>query len=179
MKKLLLLFAVFLGFAFGVRFMFPDQVAPDQSSITFTVSHISGKVTGTFTGMEGSVIFDENNLAGSSMDVSLDANTIDTKNRARDSDLRDKKFFDVEKYPRIHFKSLEISKAAEGFQVRGQLTIKDVTKEETIPFKVEKQGDARIFTGSFTVKHKEYGVGKSSFPPIGKTAQVEIKAVVK
>ena len=179
MKNLLLLLAVVFGFAFRSGFFFPDQVAPDQSSVTFSMSHLGGTVTGTFTGMEGSVVFDENNLGGSSMDVSLDAKSIDTKNRARDSDLRGKKFFDVENYPRIRFKSLEISKAPDGYQVRGQVTIKDVTREEIIPFKVEKQGDVSVFTGSFTVNRKNYNLGKSSFPPIGKEAKVEIKAMVK
>ena len=179
MKNLLLLLVVLFGFAFSSGLTLPDQVAPDQSSVTFSMSHLGGTVTGTFTGLEGSVIFDENNLAGSSMDVSLDAKSIDTKNRARDSDLRGKKFFDVENHPRIHFKSIEIIKAPEGYQVRGHLTIKDVTREEIIPFKVEKQGDVSVFTGAFTVNRKNYNLGKSSFPPIGKEAQVEIKAVIK
>ena len=179
MKKILLICAVLFGFAFSTALVLPDEVAPDQSQVTFSMSHLGGKVTGTFTGLQGNVIFDENNLAGSSMDVSLDANSIDTKNRARDKDLRGKKFFEVEKYPRIHFKSLEISKTADGYQVRGQLTIKDVTREEIIPFKVEKQGDVSVFTGSLTVNRKNYNLGKSSFPPIGKEAQVDIKAVVK
>jgi polyisoprenoid-binding protein YceI len=179
MKSLLLILAVILGFAFHSGLVFPDQVAPDQSAVTFSINHLGGKVTGTFSGIEGSVIFDENNLGGSSMDVSLDAKTIDTKNRARDKDLRGKKFFDVENYPRVHFKSLEIIKVAEGYEVRGQLTIKDVTREEIIPFKVEKQGEVRVFSGAFTVNRKNYNLGKSSFPPIGKEAKVEIKAVVK
>ena len=180
MKYLLLLLAVLFGFAFHSGLALPDQVAPDQSSVTFSMKHLGGTVTGTFSGMEGSVIFDENNLAGSSMDVSLDAKSIDTKNRARDSDLRGKKFFDVENHPRIRFRSIGIIKAPEGgYQVRGQLTIKDVTREEIIPFKVEKQGDASVFTGSFIVNRKNYNLGKSSFPPIGKEAKVEIKAIVK
>lgn len=179
MKKFAFLLLLFTAFAFKMLLLVPDQVVPENAKVTFAVSHISGTVKGTLTGLQGTVVFDENNLAGSSMDVSLDANSIDTKNRARDKDLRNKKFFDVQTYPRVHFKSKEITKAGDNFEVRGDLTIKDQTREVVIPFKVQKHENGRMFTGNFTVNRKDFNLGKSSFPPIGKTVDVTIEALVK
>ena len=158
---------------------FLEEVDAAQSKVTFRVGHLGGKVSGTFSGLQGSVFFDENNLAGSSMDVSLDASSVDTENRARDKDLRKEKFFHVEKYPRVSFRSKEITRIATGFQVVGDLTIKDQTHEETIPFTVEKTENGSLFKGSFKVDRKKYDLGKGSFPPIGKEVEVEITALVK
>ena len=179
MKKLAFLLLLFISLAFKVLLNTPDQVVTDSSKVTFSVSHVSGRVKGTLTGLEGTVVFDENNLSGSSMDVSLDANSVDTNNRARDKDLRKKKFFDVSVYPRVHFKSKEISKAADGFQVRGDLTIKDQTREVVIPFRVQQLENGRLFTGEFTLNRKDFDLGKSAFPPIGKTVTVNIETLIK
>jgi len=179
MKKFAFLLLLCFAFAFKILRSEPDQVVAENAKVTFAVSHVSGTVTGTLTGLQGNVVFVENNLAGSSMNVSLDANSVDTKNRARDSDLRDKKFFDVGTYPRVQFKSKEITKSGEGFQVRGDLTIKDQTHEVLIPFKVTKQENGRFFTGKFTLDRRDYNLGKSVFPPVGKTVDVTIEALVK
>lgn len=182
MKNLFLicLLGVFFSWAFRpARPQFTETVDPGQSQVTFRVNHLGGKVTGTFKGLEGSVFFDENNLAGSSMEVWLAAESVDTNNRARDKDLRKEKFFDVARFPRVSFRSKEIGRTATGFQVRGDLTIKDQTHEETIPFTVTKTEAGAFFNGSFTVDRKKYNLGKSSFPPIGKAVEVEISALVK
>ncbi len=155
------------------------QIDSDRSKITFGVSHVTGMVEGTITGMQGTVIFDENNLPGSRMEATVEAKTVDTGNKARDSDLRKGKFFDVDQYQQVKFSSKEITKTATGFQVTGDLTIKDRTRQVTIPFEREVKGGEEIFSGNFTLDRRDYNLGKGAFPPIGKEVKVSILAVVR
>ena len=170
---------VFLIVAFSEATAQTGQIKESGSNVTFSISHATGKVTGTFTGMQGSVNFDEQNPAAGSMEATVNAATINTNNRARDKDLRNEKFFYTEKYPEIHFRSKEISQTANGYQVKGDLTIKDQTKEIVIPFEQEKKDGQRIFTGTVTINRKDFNLGLKTFPPMGKNANVTIVAVVE
>ena len=176
MKQIALAIVALYLFAFRLPFAGEGNIRSEQSKVSFSISHASGKVKGTFSGLTGTVRFREEDLPGSSMEASLDAGTINTNNRARDADLRKKKFFHVALFPQIRFKSTEISKSADGYQVRGNLTIKEITREVAIPFQQEKKGDETVFTGSFTVNRKDFNLGLKTFPPIGKTATVTIVA---
>jgi polyisoprenoid-binding protein YceI len=155
------------------------QIVTEQSKVTFSVGHTTGTVNGTITGMQGTVNFDENNPAASTMQATVDAATVNTDNRARDSDLRKEKFFHVEKYPQIKFQSKSIAKTANGYEVTGNLTIKDQTHEVVIPFQREQKGSEAVYTGHFSLNRKDYNLGKSAFPPMGKTVNVTILAVVR
>ncbi|MFC5271847.1 YceI family protein [Adhaeribacter terreus] len=179
MKKILLFMLVCFFLNLESSHAIFAQIVTEQSKVTFRVSHMTGTVEGTITGMQGTVQFDENNLAASYMQATVEAATVNTENRARDSDLRKEKFFDAERYPQIKFQSKSISKTADGFQVTGDLTIKDRTREVNIPFSREQKGNEAVYTGSFTLNRKDYNLGKSAFPPMGKTVKVDILAVVR
>jgi len=109
-----------------------------HSSIGFSVSHLMiSKTTGSFNDYEGVVQFDAKDLANSKLDFTIKAASIDTKNEARDSHLRGGDFFGAEKYPLITFVTKTIVlKEGNNYLVTGDLTMKDVTKEVTIPITV-------------------------------------------
>lgn len=180
MRKMKLLLVLFLLFtvAFSQKSV-AQIIITEKSKVTFSVSHMTGTVEGTIMGMQGTVNFDENNLTGSTMQASVEAKTVDTGNNARDSDLRKDKFFQVERYPQVKFQSRTISKTAEGYQVTGDLTIKARTREVIIPFQREVKNGETIYTGQFSLNRKDYDLGKSAFPPMGKTVKVNIVAIVK
>ena len=103
--------------------------------------------------------------ASSSASVTIKADSIDTRNADRDAHLRGSDFLELDKYPEITFFSTEIKQTGEDtFDVTGDLTIKGVTKQVTIPLTFEGSaldpfGNKRIgFEGSTTISRKEFGI---------------------
>ena len=134
------------------------------SEVKFKVKNFGFNVSGSFSGLEGAIQFDPNNLGAGSFDVSVDANTIFTDNSARDNHLREDTYFDVKNYPRIHFVSTKIttSNKKETLFIFGKLTIKNQTKEISFPFTAEPSDDGYLFKGGFKINRRDYGVGGSS-----------------
>jgi polyisoprenoid-binding protein YceI len=106
-------------------------IDPGHSAAEFTVRHmVVSNVKGQFDGPTGTVTFDPKDLKSLSVNASIDARTINTRNADRDKDLRSALFFDVEKFPRITFKSKRTEVVAgDHFKVTGDLTMHGVTKE--------------------------------------------------
>lgn len=140
-----------------------------HSKISFTVKHlVLTNVYGQFKDFEGTVAFDGTNVDKASADFTIQATSINTDNEKRDGHLRSADFFEVEKYPTITFKSKKIIKG-EGskFQLVGDLTIKDVTKEVT--FECEFAGilpgkdgaDKAGFSAHTTINRQDYHVSWS------------------
>jgi polyisoprenoid-binding protein YceI len=139
---------------------------PTHTRIGFVARHaMVTKVRGSFNEFEGTAAIDGNNPADSSVRVTIDAASIDTRNAQRDAHLRSNDFLSLDEYPRITFVSTGVVAVDEStFELSGDLTIKDVTKPITIPFAFEGAaqdpfGNQRIgFDGSVTVSRKDYGI---------------------
>jgi polyisoprenoid-binding protein YceI len=107
---------------------------PFHSNAQFTVRHLGiSNVQGDFTKISGTVTVDDADITKSTVNVTIDVSSVDTRVSRRDDDLKSPNFFDVAKYPSITFQSTKITKAGDGkLTVTGNLTIKDVTKEVTL-----------------------------------------------
>ena len=107
------------------------QIDPAHTAAGFAVRHLMiSTVRGQFKGVNGTVVFDDQDISKSMIDVTIDAKTVDTSEPKRDEDLRSDKFFDTAKYPTITFKSKKIENVSAGkLKVTGDLTIHGVTKE--------------------------------------------------
>jgi len=134
-----------------------------NSSIKFSIKNFGFNVTGNFKGLKGSIKFDPNALQQSAFDVTIDASTINTGIDMRDEHLRSEDYFDVKKYPQIHFVSTRVtnSNKAGTFFVFGNLTIKQTTKEISFPFTVQPQNDGSLFHGEFKLNRKDFSIGGS------------------
>jgi len=135
-----------------------------ESLVEFRIKNFGFTVTGTFHGLTGSVIFDPLNPGKAQMDVSIDANSVDTDNNTRDGHLRKEEYFDVKNYPRIRFVSGRIEKSSKTgqFIVTGKLTIKKVTKEISFPFSAKSISNGYAFKGNFRINRRDFGVGAGS-----------------
>jgi polyisoprenoid-binding protein YceI len=114
------------------------EIDPAHSNLSFQINHFFTPVTGKFKDYKADVNFSPDNLEESSIDIKIMVNSIDTDNQKRDGHLQSDDFFNAEKYPSITFSSDKIT-SAEGenmFTAHGELTIKDVTKQIKLPFKL-------------------------------------------
>lgn len=101
----------------------------DHSAVTFRIKHLISKVPGRFTKFSGEFNYDPKDSKGWSANAEIDASSIDTNNEKRDKHLRSSDFFDVEKCPKITFKSTGVKdvKGDKG-KLLGELTMHCVTK---------------------------------------------------
>jgi polyisoprenoid-binding protein YceI len=102
-----------------------------HSHVGFSVRHLMiSKVNGMFKVWSGTLATDEANPPSASVDVAIDATSIDTQDPQRDEHLRSADFLDVAKFPQITFKSTKVAKVGDDkFNVTGLLTIRGVSKQ--------------------------------------------------
>jgi polyisoprenoid-binding protein YceI len=139
---------------------------PTHSRIGFVARHaMVTKVRGSFNEFEGSGYFDAENPAASSLQLTIQAASIDTRNADRDGHLRSNDFFDMENHPEITFVSTAVEPVgSDRYQVTGDLTIKGVTKPVTVDFEftgaaVDPYQNQRIgLEGKATVNRKDWGI---------------------
>jgi len=143
------------------------QIDPNHTSAQFAVKHLAvSTVRGAFMKVSGSAQYDPADASKDSVDITIDASSVDTRVQMRDNDLRSPNFLDVQKYPTITFKSKQVKSAGDGkLQMVGDLTIHGVTKEVVLdvdgpsaPIK-DPWGNQRIGTSASTkVNRKDFGV---------------------
>ncbi|WP_085507491.1 YceI family protein [Thalassobacillus devorans] len=111
-----------------------------HSSLNFQIKHMMvSKAKGEFTDFNVDFNGDLDNLDQANVTVTIPVTSIDTGNEDRDGHLRSGDFFEAEKYPNMVFESKSIKKVSDDeYEVTGDFTIKDVTREET--FTVEYNG---------------------------------------
>jgi polyisoprenoid-binding protein YceI len=122
-------------------------------------------VRGTFTGVKGTALHDAANPSASSVEATVDVNTINTNDAQRDGHLKSPDFFDVERFPTITFRSTNVEKKGDDqFAVTGDLTIHGVTKAVTLDVSEVSEandpwGNARIGASAKTkVKRSDFGL---------------------
>lgn len=143
------------------------QIDPNHSAAQFSVRHMGiSTVRGAFTKVSGTAKYDPSDPSKTTLDATIDTNSVDTRVEARDKDLRSPHFLEVEKYPTITFHSKSAKAAGEGkLQVTGDLTIHGVTKEVVLdvegpsaPIK-DPRGNQRIGASATTkINRNDFGV---------------------
>lgn len=142
------------------------QIDPAHSSAHFSVRHMMiSNVRGEFTKMSGKVLWDAENPANSSIENSIDASSINTRDAQRDGHLKSADFLDVEKYPSIEFRSTKVESNDGEIRVTGDLTIHGVTKsvvldvEDATPETKDPWGNVRIGASATTkIRRKDFGL---------------------
>jgi polyisoprenoid-binding protein YceI len=143
------------------------KIDPQHSSAQFAVRHMAiSTVRGAFSKVNGIIALDDKDVTKSTVNVTIDVNTVDTREPDRDNDLRSDKFFDVAHYPTITFKSKKVEQGAPGkLKVTGDLTIRGTTKEvvldvdgPTSPIK-DPWGNTRVAVNASTkINRQDFGV---------------------
>ncbi len=142
------------------------KIDPAHSTAQFVVRHMMiTNVRGGFSGVQGTVVYDPQKPTASSVEVVIDASTINTLEAARDTHLKSADFLDVEKYPTIKFKSSSITLHGDELRLEGNLTIHGVTKEVVLKVEIpsaetkDPWGNARIGASATTrIKRSDFGL---------------------
>ena len=142
------------------------KIDPAHSSAQFVVRHMMiTNVRGGFSGVQGTVVYDPADLNASSVDVTIDKNTLSTGDTNRDTHVKSAEFLDVEKYPTITFKSKSITRDGDDLKVKGDLTVHGVTKEVVLnvdgPTEEQKDpwGNIRVGASATTkIKRSDFGL---------------------
>lgn len=143
------------------------KIDPVHSNVGFAVKHmVVNTVHGRFNDWSGEIIYDDKDPAKSSVNVTIKTASINTENSDRDSHLKSPDFLDVQKFPEISFQSKSVDKQSDGFVAHGVLTIRGVSKNVDLPFKINgpiKVGDSNLLgaEASLTINRQDYGVAWS------------------
>ncbi len=141
-------------------------IDPAHSEAQFTVRHMMiAKVRGHFGKVSGTIDLDPADLSRSSVDVTIDAASIDTREPQRDAHLRSADFLDVETFPAITFKSRTVTPQGGGrLTIVGDLAIHGVTREVTLDAREEGTGkdpwgNERIgFSATTRIDRRDFGL---------------------
>jgi len=166
MRKILVALAAALLLAASVSAA-DWQIDPVHSNVGFKVTHmVVSRVKGKFNEFSGTIKnFDGENFKNASVEVKINAKSINTDNERRDNHLRSSDFLAVDSFPTISFVSTSVSPSEDGkFQVMGNLTIRGVTKPVTLDAEYNgrvalgKGQEKTGFSATTTINRQDWGV---------------------
>lgn len=142
------------------------KIDPAHSIIGFSIRHLEiNWVEGRFKEFAGTVHYDDADVTRSSVEFTAKVESIDTGVEPRNAHLRTADFFDVAKYPEMTFKSTSVErKGKDSYVLRGDLTLKGVTKQVALPFTItgaikDPWGNTRFGISAQTkIDRRDYGI---------------------
>ncbi len=142
------------------------EIDSSHSSVHFSVRHlVIAKVRGSFARWTGTVLVPDGDFSKATVDVTIDASSIDTGVEQRDAHLKSPDFFDVEQYPELRFVAKRVQpRSGADVDVVGDLTIKGITRE--VVLRVEQLGQAKdpwgnlraAFSAKTSIDRKDFGL---------------------
>jgi len=176
-----LAFAIAPALAFGQAATW--NIDSSHSRTGFSVKHlVISDVKGEFAKTAGKAQIDDADLSRSSVEVTIEVGSVDTRDEKRDNHLKSADFFDAAKFPAITFKSTKVVAGKDGaLTIDGNLTMHGVTKPVTLegsitkaitdPWGLTRRGAS--FTGK--LDRKEWGVSWSKVTDVGAVVGDEVK----
>jgi polyisoprenoid-binding protein YceI len=142
------------------------RIDPTHSLVEFAVKHMRfATVKGRFAGVGGRIVTDDDDPTRGTVEVDIDAATVDTRDERRDAHLRSGEFFGVDEHPRLTFRSSRVEPGADGsFRVVGDLTIRGVTREVVLDATFNGRGtnpwgqEVAGYSAQTEINRKDYGL---------------------
>jgi polyisoprenoid-binding protein YceI len=141
------------------------EIDPIHSHVTFAIRVMAVSTTrGRFKAIRGRLHIDEQNPTNSWVDAQVEAASIDTRNKLRDTHLRSAAFFDVKKYSTIRFTSTDVKQVrGQDYKVIGNLTLHGVTRPITFDVYYRRESSIRDkhtrIRASATIDRRDFGLG--------------------
>lgn len=160
--KILFLFIVFtMPNSAVAQKLFPID---SESKVNFTIKNFGLNVDGNFSGLKGTIVFDQNSIDKTQINLSVNTNSVNTNNKDRDKHLKKVNYFDAEKFPQISFTSTSIKKkiGINKFSIKGNLTIKGITKAVEFDAIISLKESTLTIKGSLQLNRRTFNVGERS-----------------
>lgn len=160
------------------------NVDKPHAKLTFTTTHLGiSDVAGLFKTFDASIVTSEEDFSDAVFELTVDVASIDTEVEMRDNHLRSADFFNVEKYPKMTYKSTSIKKAGKDkYKLTGELTLHGITKPVTMDLWYRgtiENPQSQALTSGFqltgTLKRSDFNIGPD-FPAPMISDEVGIKA---
>ena len=144
---------------------------PMHSEVDFTITHMAiSNVHGRFGKVAATLVYDQADVAKSTVTATIDIATIDTSEDARNNHLKSPDFFDLAKFPTATFTSTSVAKSGTGLVVNGNLTLHGVTQPVVLTVQgptgpvqgMDKKQHAG-FSATTTISRTAFGIG-AKFP---------------
>ncbi|MFO7278125.1 MAG: YceI family protein [Pseudomonadota bacterium] len=137
---------------------------PAKSTLSFHFVQAGAQSEGRFSKFDVKLALPENDPASGRLDVTVQVASVDTKDKERDGILRGADLFAVDRFPTARFTASKIeSKGSDRYEATGKLTIRDVTRDVTIPFTFRSADGAGQMSGEFVIKRLQFGVGQGEW----------------
>jgi len=134
------------------------------SSLSFTGTQTGNKFTGKFEKFDAKIRLNPEDLSTAIIEVSIDMSSAKTGDRQRDDAIPGKDWFDVKMFPKAQFLSSSIVRVeGDEYSVAGTLTIRDISKDVSLPFTVKIEGDEAMATGGLSVQRNGFGIGQGQW----------------
>ncbi len=144
----------------------------------YSIRFSSNEASGFFEKLKGVIIFDEEDLTVSKIEMTINVAFINTGIGLEDSIAKSEYFFEAIKYPYIKFTSTKIEKEGVNYKTTGTLSMHGINKEIVIPFVFKKSNKEAIFTGSFNVNRNDFHLGEPG-EEISEIIKIDVKVPVK
>src|SRR5260221_5921324 len=140
------------------------QIDPAHTAAQFAVKHMMiSTVRGEFKNVTGTVVWDDQDLTKSKVNVTIDTKTVNTGEEARDKDLKSDKFFDVANFPTMTFVSKKVETTGTGkLKVTGDLTIRGVTKEVVLDAEGQDRKSTRLNSSHTVISYAVFCLKKKN-----------------
>jgi len=160
------------------------QIDPVHTQVIFFVNHLGfSNSNGKFHVAEGSTLqFDPKNPSAAVVQVKINMDSLDMGNATWKEHLSGDRFFEVQKYPTMEFKSTKVESAGEGkLKVTGDLTLHGVTKSVVLDTKINNTGPhpmtkapAAGFSATTHIKRSDFGM-KQMLPAVGDDVLIDLE----
>lgn len=142
-------------------------VDPSQSKLTFTAMQDGREFTGSFASFDAKINYDAAALDQASVDVTIPLSAMDAGTAERNDELRERGWFDIEKFPTAQFVAKGFVPAVGGLPAlttSGTLTIKEVSQPVELQFQLTENGNTATATGTAMLSRLAFGLGTKDYP---------------
>ncbi|MBV9988369.1 MAG: YceI family protein [Chitinophagaceae bacterium] len=160
MKKILLFILFFPALLHAQVYTPVDS----RSEIKIIIKNVGMDTEGRMSGLQGTIHFNPAELKSASFDMSIDAASINTDIEPRDKTLKEAEYLNTAQYPRISFLSKQLSRLPGNnrYLMKGDITIKGITREISFPFSALPKDGGLQFSGEMKLNRKDFRIGTGS-----------------
>ena len=133
------------------------------SSLNFLFVQAGAESKGSFKQFATEMNYDEKNLAGSSLKVTVQTASLETQDKDRNETLAGADLFDVKKFPVATYVASALAKGANGVEAVGKLTLHGVTRDLRVPLTITATADGLTLAGETTIKRLDFGLGQGDW----------------